>query len=259
MTLIGRLFVTLLLGASSLAVGPVRAAAPAGSGIVVFAAASLSESLQALADRYQHDTGTPVRISFAASGTLARQIEAGAHADVFLSADAQWMDYLAERHLIDAHSRHDLLLNRLVLIAPADSKVQLRLGPGVPVVAALGGGRLALADPDSVPAGRYAKQAFVALGVWDRLEPVTVRAQDVRAALLWVARGEAPLGVVYATDARVEPRVRVVDTFPASTHAPIVYPVAVTSTADPAAAAFARYLDTGAARAEFEARGFALP
>jgi molybdate transport system substrate-binding protein len=227
--------------------------------ISVLAAASLTETVQTLAAAYQQKSGIVVRASFASSALLARQIEAGARADVFLSADTRWADYLDERHLIAPGTRRNVAVNRLVLVAPVESSVNLKLEPGAPVAAALQGGRLAIADPDTVPAGRYAKAAFTALGIWTQLEPHLVRAEDVRAALAWVARGEAPLGVVYATDARVEANVRIVATFPASSHPPIVYPLALLVGASPAAADFASFLESPAGRAVFEQAGFGSP
>lgn len=239
--------------------GLAGAAEPQRKGVTVFAAASLTESVGALAAEYEKRTGVPVRAAFASSGTLARQIDAGAQADIFICADTQWMDFLARHGRLVATTRHDLLTNRLVLIAPAGSAVKLALGPHAPVVAALHGERLALADPVSVPAGRYAQAAFESFGIWKDLEAHLLRGEDVRVALMWVARGEAPLGVVYATDARAEPRVRVVDTFPAGSHPPILYPMAMVNGATPAAAAFAAYLDSAAARAVFVQAGFATP
>jgi molybdate transport system substrate-binding protein len=244
----------------SRAAGTEGVAAPPGGSITVFAAASLTESVQELATAYgKEKPGQVVRTSFASSGTLARQIEAGARVDVFLSADAEWMDELETHHFLVPGSRHTLLVNDLVLIAPATSTVQVRLAPNAPVLAALGGGRLAVADPDSVPAGRYARAAFTALGIWGQLEPHVVRAEDVRAALAWVARGEAPLGVVYATDARIQPKVRVVATFPRTSHPPIVYPIALVIGASPAAADFAAYLESATGRAVFVKYGFGAP
>jgi len=252
----------LLLG---VVLGQVLLAALAGAAepdrkvVTVFAAASLTESVGALAADYEKRTGITVRTSFASSGTLARQIDAGAQADVFISADTVWMDFLAQHGRLAAATRHDLVTNRLVLIAPAASTAQLTLGPHAPVLAALHGERLALADPVSVPAGRYAQAAFESFGIWQELEAHLLRGEDVRVALMWVARGEAPLGVVYATDARAEPRVRVVDSFPPSSHPPIVYPVALVNGASPAATGFAAYLDSAAARAVFVQAGFSTP
>jgi len=227
--------------------------------LTVFAAASLAESLQELAASYEKATGTAVKVSFASSGTLARQIDAGADADLFISADQTWMDTLEQHQRLVPGSRHPLLANRLVLIAPSDSAVRVKLGMHAPLVAALGGGRLAVADPDSVPAGRYAQAALTSFDLWTAVEPHLVRAEDVRAALAWVARGEAPLGIVYATDAKVEARVRVVDTFAASSHPPIVYPIARVQGGALTAAAFETYLESAAARAVFAKHGFDTP
>lgn len=232
-------------------------AAPAA--LTVYAAASLADVLQVIADRYTAQTGVAVRVSFAASSVLARQIEAGAAADVFLSADSDWMDYLAQRHLVDDRSRRDLLTNRLVLIAPANGTRELTIGPGFPLAAALGDDRLAVADPDSVPAGRYARAALVSLHVWDSVSAHLARAENVRAALQYVARGESPLGIVYETDARADPRVRVVGVFPAGSHPPIRYPVALTAGAVPGARAFLDALVTPESRAVFAGHGFGQP
>lgn len=242
-----------------IAVLPLRQAAAQQGVIRVFAAASLAESLQELAGAYEQSSGSVVRISFASSGTLARQIEAGAPADIFVSADTEWMDELATRDLLVAGSRRTLLTNVLVLVAPAASPLTLRLASGAPVAAALDGGRLAVADPDHVPAGRYARAAFQTLGIWQDLEAHLVRGEDVRATLLWVARGEAPLGVVYGTDARAEPRVRVVATFPPGSHPPIVYPIALLKGAAPDAKGFVDFLESPAARAAFDRYGFGQP
>lgn len=239
--------------------GLASAAEPGRAGVTVFAAASLSESVGELAAAYQQRTGVTVRTSFASSGTLARQIDSGAPADIFISADTVWMDFLEKHERLAAGTRRNLVANRLVLIAPAGSALDLKLGPRAPIAAALHGERLALADPVTVPAGRYAQTALESFGVWNDVEPHLLRGEDVRVALMWVARGEAPLGVVYATDARAEPRVRVVDEFPESSHPPIRYPVALVSGASPAASGFAAYLESPAARAVFEKAGFATP
>jgi molybdate transport system substrate-binding protein len=225
--------------------------------LIVFAAASLTDSLQKVSDAYTKSSGVPVKLSFAASSALAKQIESGARADVFFSADQEWMDYLDQRQLIDRKSRGDLLGNRLVLIAPSESKVALKLRPGAPILAALGErDRLATGDPDSVPAGRYAKQALTTLKVWDALQSRLARAENVRVALTYVARGEAPLGIVYATDVAVEPRVRIVDLFPENTHPPITYPVAQTHSAAAGAASYLDFLRSPAAQSIFTAAGF---
>lgn len=198
-------------------------------------------------------------MSYAASSALARQIESGAPAQLFMSADLDWMNYLAERHLIRADTRVNLLGNRLVLIAPRAEPVTLKIGPGFGLAAALGRGRLALADPASVPAGKYARAALTNLGVWDSVAGKIAAAENVRAALLLVSRGEARLGVVYHTDAVADPGVTIVDTFPATSHPPIVYPAALTPDASPAAARLLEFLKTDAAWAAFEKQGFTRP
>jgi molybdate transport system substrate-binding protein len=234
--------------------GPVGAADPAT--VTVFGAASLTNVLQDLGDGFTAQTSIPVRFSFAASSALAKQIENGAPADVFFSADLEWMDYLQERNLIQRATRHDVLGNRLVLIAPTDSVVKLKIAANFPLAAALGNGKLATGDPDSVPAGRYAKQALVHLRVWDGVAGAIVRADSVRSALAFVDRGEAPLGIVYETDALVDNHVRIVDTFPADSHAPIIYPLALTSSAKADAAKFVAYLRGPAGDAAFLHYGF---
>jgi molybdate transport system substrate-binding protein len=238
---------------------PSLRAAEDAAGPLVYAAASLTEVLQQVGADYARERGGKVRFSFGSTATLARQIEAGARADVFVAADQDWMDYLDRRGLVQRAGRVDLLGNRLVLVAPADSRLVLAIGRGMPIRAALGAaGRLSLADPASVPAGRYAKAALTSLGVWEQVEGRLVAAENVRMALLFVARGEAPLGVVYATDARAEPRVRVVGAFPANSHPPIVYPAALTTGARAAATPFLQYLSGAAAQRRFAAAGFSI-
>jgi len=227
--------------------------------LTVFAAASLTDVLKEIGDVYQAKTGVRVRFSFAASSALARQIESGAPADVFISADLEWMDYLEQRSLIDAKSRRNVAGNRLVLIAPQDSSLELKIGPGFALLAALGDGRLATGDPASVPAGKYARTALTALGVWQQVESRLVPAENVRAALAYVSRGEVPLGIVYRTDAMVDPRVKVIDTFPEDTHPAIVYPAAATPNAQPAAASFLASLGDEAGRKLFDKYGFGAP
>jgi molybdate transport system substrate-binding protein len=224
--------------------------------ITVFAAASLTNALQELGDGFTKQTSIPIRFSFAASSALARQIENGAPADVFLSADQEWMDYLQTRNLIRADTRRDVLGNRLVLIAPADSTIKLKIEPRFPLAAALGKGRLATGDPDSVPVGRYAREALTALGVWNDVADRVVRADSVRSALAFVDRAEAPLGIVYETDALIDKRVRVVDVFPADSHKPIVYPIALTGAAKIEAARFVAYIRGPAGVVAFKAYGF---
>jgi molybdate transport system substrate-binding protein len=224
--------------------------------VLVFAAASLKTALDAIATQWRKETGVQATISYAASSTLAKQIDNGAPADLFISADQDWMDYLQERKQVDPETRIDLLGNSLVLIAPADSPARVTIAPGFPLAALIGDGHLAMADPGAVPAGRYAKAALTALGVWPAIAGRIAAAENVRAALLLVARGEAPLGIVYRTDAAAEPAVRVVGIFPPDSHPPIVYPMALTRAASPGAPAFASYLRGAAARALFEAQGF---
>lgn len=226
---------------------------------LVLAAASLQESLGAAADAWTRRGHPRPVISFAASSALARQIESGAPADMFVSADEEWMDYLAARKLLRGGTRVPLLTNRLVLVAPAGSKLRLTIGRGFPLARALGKGRLAMADPDAVPAGKYGRQALTRLGVWHSVKSRIARAENVRAALAFVARGEAPLGIVYATDARAEPGVRVVGTFPAASHAPITYPVALLARSTSRdAEAFRRYLVSPQGKAIFRRFGFGV-
>jgi molybdate transport system substrate-binding protein len=227
--------------------------------LTVFAAASLKEALDEQVIRFQADAGSKVVVSYGASNALAKQIEAGAPVDVILSADVDWIDYLDARKLLRQGTRINLLGNRLVLIAPADSTPSLRIAPGFGLAAALAGGRLAMANPDSVPAGKYGRDALQSLGVWADIQPHIARTENVRAALVLVARGEAPFGIVYATDALAEPKVRIVDTFPDDTHAPIVYPVAIVATSrSPYARRFIENLASPAARTVWLRHGFAM-
>ena len=227
--------------------------------VTVFAAASLKEALDAAARAFEAASGHKVVVSYGASNALARQIENGAPADLFISADADWIDYVERRGLAAPGSRTTLLANDLVLVAPAASTLQLQLANGVDVAGALGGKRLALANPDVVPAGKYAKAALASLGAWDAIAGRIAAADNVRMALALVARGEAPLGVVYRTDALAERRVRVVGTFPAATHPPIVYAMVRLPRASRAAREFAAYLAAAQARAVFERHGFRAP
>jgi len=227
--------------------------------LTVFAAASLKEAMDDAGAAWQRRSGQRVRNAYAASSALARQLAQGAPADVFVSADGDWMDWLQQRGLVDARSRRDLLGNALVLVAPKDSPARpLALDRGTDLLPLLGGdGRIALALTASVPAGKYAKAAFESLGMWSALRGRAAEAENVRAALLLVARGEAPLGVVYASDALAEPRVRVLAAFPAGSHPPIAYPVArIASSRNPRAAAFVRWLATPEAAAIFRRHGF---
>ena len=237
---------------------PTASYAQPAKGPTVYAAASLKNALDAVDAAYARTGAAPVTASFAASSTLARQIEQGAAADVFVSADTDWMDYVAAKGLTRPRTRVDLLTNRLALVAPKDSKLRLAPAPGFPIAAALGSGRLAMAGPD-VPAGRYGKAALTALGVWSQVESKAAYGENVRAALTFVARGEAPLGIVYDTDAMVEPAVRIVALFPQTSHPRIVYPAAVMAgSKNPSAAAYMAWLQGSEARAIFGKFGFKL-
>lgn len=246
-------FVALLAAALPLLVE----AAPTPREPLVLAAASLQESMNAAADAWKAKGHPRPRISFAGSSALARQIQSGAPADVFVSADEPWMDAVQSKDLIRKGTRVSFLRNSLVLIAPRTSTLRLRIAPGMPLAKALGGGRLAIADPAGVPAGVYAKQALTRLGAWNAVQGQLAPGESVRAALALVSRGAAPLGVVYATDARADPGVRVVGVFPASSHDPISYPVAViASSRNPEADAFRRYLVSAEGKAVFRRFGF---
>lgn len=239
-------------------------ALPAGAqsqGPVIFAAASLKTALDEITTLWTRETGQPApRIAYAGSNALARQIEQGAPADLFLSADLDWMEALVAKALIRPETRVNLLANRIAIVAPADSRTALTLQPGADLAGVLAGGRLAMANVDSVPAGKYAKAAFEKLGLWGSVKDRLAQAENVRAALLLVARGEAPLGVVYTTDAAAEPRVRIVATFPEDSHPPIFYPVAMLKdSAHPLAPRFLDFLRGAAARIVFERNGFSLP
>lgn len=238
---------------------PTHAADEPNQELLVFAAASLTNVLDEIGTAYTQQTRQPVKFSYAASSALARQLEAGARADVFFSADLEWMDYVQARNLIDRSTRRNVLGNRLALVAPADSKIELKIAPGFKLVEALGDGRLATGDPESVPVGKYARSALTSLGVWNEVADKLVRADNVRSAMAFIARGETPLGIVYETDAKVEKRVRVVDFFPADSHPAIVYPVAVTAHARPAARQFVEFLQSAPAKEAFKKYGFQDP
>ncbi|MEW6267618.1 MAG: molybdate ABC transporter substrate-binding protein [Thermodesulfobacteriota bacterium] len=226
--------------------------------VLVFAAASTTDAVTEICQLFNAKGSTQAVASFASSSTLAKQIENGAPADIFISADFKWMDYLRERGLIVAASRKDLLGNRLVLIAPKDTKLtKVEIEPGFPLVDLLAGGRLSLGDPDHVPAGIYAKQSLEMLGLWPRVESKIARTKDVRAALALVEQGECPLGLVYSTDAAISKKVKVVGIVPENAHPPIIYPAALLSKdARPPVKAFFELLQSPAARAIFEKYGF---
>ena len=240
----------------------VLAAAPAfaeSKPLVVCAAASLKNALDEIDTGFERDRSQKVSASYAASPALAKQIEAGAPADVFISADLDWMDYLANKKLIKPETRANLLSNQIVLVAPASSALKVDVAPNFPLAKLLGDGRLAMADPNSVPAGKYGKASLEALGVWASVAQKVAPAENVRAALLFVSRGEVPLGIVYRTDAAADAGVKIVGTFPAATHPPIVYPIAVTAaSSDPGAIAYLAYLKSLVAVAAFERQGFTM-
>jgi molybdate transport system substrate-binding protein len=244
------------LAAAAVLAGPVAAAPPS---VTVFAAASLKNVLDDVGAAYTARTGGAVKFSYAASGAIARQVEQAAPADVYISADSEWMDYLQKRGLIVPASRRDLITNHLALIAPAKSTVRLQLSPNAPLAAALGPtGRLAVAGPD-VPAGRYARAALTALGMFDSVKDKLAPAENVRAALMFVARGECPLGIVYDTDAKIEPAVRIVALFPENSHPAIVYPVAlVAASHNPQGPAFLQFAESPKAAAIFRKYGFLI-
>lgn len=253
--MLARLRAALLLILLALAVP----AAAQQRGPVVLAASSLTEAMEDAATAWAARGHPRPVLAFAGSPALARQIEAGAPADLFVPADAEWMDYIAARGLLRPGTRTVFLTNRLVLVAPAASPVRLTIARNFPLARALGGGRLALADPASVPAGRYAKAALTGLGVWPQVVGRIAPAENVRAALALVERGAAPLGVVYATDARAARAVRVVGVFPAASHPPIVYPLAqLRGSSHRDAAGFRAFLLSPAGRAIFARRGFGM-
>jgi molybdate transport system substrate-binding protein len=249
-----------LLVAALLGVG--AAAGPASAQVkepLVFAAASMKNALDEIAAQWQRETGKKVVISYAASNTLIKQIEQGAPADIFISADLDWMDFGQQHGLIKVESRSNLLGNRIVLIAPKNTTLALDITARFDLAGALKGGRLAMGNIDAVPAGKYGKAALEKLGVWDSVKDKIAQADNVRAALLLVERGEAPLGIVYQTDAASDPTVRIVGTFPEDSHPPITYPMALTKTSvSPDAQAFLSYIRSPAAKPAFERQGFTV-
>jgi molybdate transport system substrate-binding protein len=256
-----------LLGAVLLGLGPgpspITALAQAQAQdkeLVIFAAASMKNALDEAAAGFVKQTGRPApKISYAASNTLARQIEAGAPADVFVSADLDWMDYVAQKNLIRPETRANLLGNRIVLVAPRNEAKPITTGPGLDLASALGPGKLAMGNINAVPAGKYGKAALEKLGAWNGVKDQIAQADNVRGALLLVSRGEAPLGIVYQTDAASDPNVTIVGTFPEDSHPPIVYPVAVTrDSTNPDAAGFVAYLRSPGAKLAFEKQGFTI-
>ncbi|MDO9415705.1 molybdate ABC transporter substrate-binding protein [Pararhizobium sp.] len=245
------------IAAVSLLVAPLSAARAEDGKVTVFAAASLKNALEEIDAAWSAETGKTVTASFAASSALAKQIEEGAPADILVSADLKWMDYLEKAKQIKSDTRVTLLGNQLVLVAPKDSAAAVTVEKGFALGTLLGDGKLAMGNTDSVPAGVYGKEALTNLGVWADVESKVAQAENVRAALLLVSRGEAPLGIVYATDAISDPSVKVIGTFPEDSHKPIVYPAAVTTaSASAEATAYLAFLGSEKARALFEKQGF---
>jgi molybdate transport system substrate-binding protein len=225
--------------------------------LTVFAAASMKNALDDVNAAYTKKTGVKVVTSYAASSTLMKQIEQGAPADAFVSADLDWMDYGSQKKVVKDDTRVNLLGNKIVLIAPKDSKLNdVKIGPGFDLAKLVGDGRVTTGDVASVPVGKYAKAALEKLGAWDAAAPKFAMAESVRAALALVARGEAVLGIVYETDAKVEPGVKIVGAFPEDSHPPIIYPVAATVTAKPDTGDYLAFLRTQAAKTVFEKYGF---
>jgi molybdate transport system substrate-binding protein len=252
-----RLFVILSLFAALIGAPPTAAAQDS---LTVFAAASLKNALDETNAAFSKTSGIKVVASYAASSALAKQIEQGAPADIFISADLQWMDYVAERKLIKLDTRVNLLGNKLVLIAPKDSKLDhVAIAKGLDIAKLAGDGRIAVADVKAVPAGIYAKAALQSLGAWMAAEPKLAMAENVRATLAFVARGETPIGIVYETDAKIEPKVKIVGVFPDGSYPPVTYPVAASAaTTNAAAAHYLEFLRSGAAKANFEKYGFSF-
>lgn len=230
-----------------------------GGDVLVFAAASLKNALDAVNAQWQKETGKKATISYAASSALAKQIEQGAPAQMFISADLDWMDYVAQKNLIKPATRSSLLGNRIVLIAPKDKAQAVDIKAGFDLAKVLGEGRLAMANVESVPAGKYGKAALEKLGVWASVSAKVAQAENVRAALVLVSRGEAPAGIVYQTDAAADANVKIIGTFPEDTHPRIIYPIALTAGANhPDAAAFLDYVKSAKAKPLFEAQGFTV-
>jgi molybdate transport system substrate-binding protein len=253
MTLFARILLALAIACGTLS----PAAFADEKNLTTFAAASMKNALDDVDAAFTAKSGVKVTASYAASSVLAKQIDQGAPADVFLSADTDWMDYATRQKTIKPDTRSDLLGNSIVLIAPKDSTVdRVAIGSGFDLAKLIGNDRIATGDVNSVPVGKYAKAALEKLGAWDAAAPKFAMAESVRAALTLVARGEAVLGIVYATDARVEPGVKIVGIFPADSHPPIIYPVAATTSAGPQAADYLAFLRSSAAKTIFEKYGF---
>jgi molybdate transport system substrate-binding protein len=248
-----------LLAVLLVAVAAPQPAVAQEKALTVFAAASLKNALDDTNAAYTKQTGARIVVSYAATPALVKQIEEGAPADLFVSADLQWMDYAVDKKLVKADTRFNLLGNRLVLIAAKDSKIdKVAIGQGFDIARLAGDGRIAVADVKAVPAGRYAKTALESLGAWAAAEPKLAQAENVRAALAFVSRGEAPVGIVYSTDAKIDPGVKIVGTFPDGSHPPVTYPVAITAKAKPEAAGYLDFLRTPVVKTIFETYGFAF-
>ena len=234
-------------------------ASMAQEAITIFAAASLKNAIDDVNLVFADSAKIKPVVSYAATSTLVKQIEQGAPADIFISADINWMDYASERKLVRTEMRVNLLGNKLVLIAPRDSKVgAVALTHGLDLATLAGDGRIAVADVRAVPAGRYAKAALESLGIWAAVENKLAMAENVRATLVLVSRNEAPLGIVYETDARIDPGMKIVGTFPDGSHEPVTYPVALTSTAAPAAVRYISFMRSPAANAILEKYGISV-
>lgn len=248
----------LLIAGVLLIQAPLLQSAMAAEQVTVFAAASLTNALEEIAKDYEQGKEVKVVSSFASSSTLARQIEQGAPADIFVAADQKWLDYLHDKKGIDSASRVTLLGNELVLIAPKGSKItEVVIDRSTNWTRLLDGGRLSVGDPDHVPVGNYAKEALQNLGAWTTVEPLLARAENVRSALLLVERGEAPLGIVYASDAMISKKVQLVGRFPVDSHKPVEYPAAIIKgKSKPAVDGFFHYLSSDQAKTVFQHYGF---
>ena len=237
----------------------VLAPAALADDVLVFAAASLKNALDDTVAAYEKSGGGAIKVSYAASSALAKQIESGAPADIFISADLDWMNDVQKNNAIKPETRANFFGNVLVLVEPADSTKTVDIMPGFPLATMIGDGKLAMANPDSVPAGKYGKAALQKLGVWDAVEKKIASAEDVRAALLFVSRKEAPFGIVSQTDTAADKGVKIAGVFPADTYPPIIYPAALTaSSKNPEAAKFLAYLHSDAAKPFFEKQGFSV-
>jgi molybdate transport system substrate-binding protein len=255
-----RTFFLSALAIVSTVIAPASSRAQSGDPVVVYAAASLKNVLDDAMARWRSRSGQPVVASYSHAPALAKQIEQGAPADIFISADTDWMDYVDKLNLIDRKTRVDLVGNGLVLIAASDDPVRLQLAPGADLAGATGDGRIAVCTIASCPGGKYAKAALEGLGIWDAVKPKLIDQETIRVALAAVARGEARFAIVYSTDAAIEPKVRVVDRFPPGSHPPVVFPAAIVAgSKHPGAAAFFEFLRSPEGSAVFEKYGFVVP